>query len=136
MPGPWHPARVFYIRPPGAFKLDHLQSTKPISEKYISPLPHATCSISLFQHAEKPSVATEKEEGEIDIEYIQEKGNAATGLLTKWKFILQKLVSWTANDPIRMPQGHIPLAAIQYWGTLWSVHFTVCRKGELLHLAC
>ena len=67
---------------------------------------------------------------------MQEKGTAASGLLIKWKFILQKWVSWTANDPIWMPQGHIPLVAVQYWGTLWSVHFTVCRRRELLHLAC
>ena len=31
--------------------------------------------------------------------------SAACGLLIKRKFILQKLISWTANGPIRMPQG-------------------------------
>ena len=67
---------------------------------------------------------------------MQEKGTAASGLLIKWKFILQKRVSWTANDPIRMPQGHIPLGAIHFWGTLLGVHFTVCRKREMLHLDC
>ena len=58
------------------------------------------------------------------------------GLLIKWKFILQKLVLYTANDPIRIPQGHIPLGLIHLWGTLRGVHFTVCRKREMLHVAC
>ena len=33
-------------------------------------------------------------------------------------------------------QGHTPLGAIHFWGVLWWVHFTVCRKREMLHLAC
>ena len=32
--------------------------------------------------------------------WMQEKGNAACGLLIKWKFITQKSVSWIANGPI------------------------------------
>ena len=38
---------------------------------------------------------------------MQEKGNAACGSLIKWKSILQKGVSWTANCPIWMPQGQL-----------------------------
>ena len=67
---------------------------------------------------------------------MQEKGNAASGLWIKWKFILQKQVSWTAKNPIWMPQGHTPLGVSHFLGTLWGVLFTVCRKRELLHLAC
>ena len=67
---------------------------------------------------------------------MQEKGTAASGLLIKWKFILQKQVLWTANDPIWMPQGQSPLGAIHFWGTLRGVHFTVCRKSEMLHVDC
>ena len=67
---------------------------------------------------------------------MQEKGSAASGLLIKWKFILQKQVSWTAKNPIWMPQGHTPLGVSHFLGTLWGVHFTVCRKREMLHLAC
>ena len=33
-------------------------------------------------------------------------------------------------------QGHLPLGAIHFWGTLWGVHFTACRKREMLHVAC
>ena len=36
---------------------------------------------------------------------MQEKGNAAWGLLIKWQFILQKQISLTAIDPIWMPQS-------------------------------
>ena len=67
---------------------------------------------------------------------MQEKGNAACGLLIKCKSVWQKWVSWIASGPSWMLQGHIPLGAIHFWGTLWGVHFTVCRKREMLHLAC
>ena len=65
---------------------------------------------------------------------MQEKGNAACGLLIKWKFILQKQVSWTANGPIRMPQGHTPLGVTHFWGPLWGALFSACRKREMLHV--
>ena len=67
---------------------------------------------------------------------MQEKGNAASGWLIKWKFILKKWVSWTANDPIRMVRGHIPLGVIHFWGQFWTALFTGCRKREMLHVAC
>ena len=67
---------------------------------------------------------------------MQEKGNAARGMLKEWKFSFQKYVSWAANGPIRMPQGHIPLGAIHLWGPLSGALSTVCRKREMLHVAC
>ena len=30
----------------------------------------------------------------------------------------------------------IDIGVIHFWGTLWGVHFTLCRKRDLLHLAC
>ena len=41
------------VHDPGAFKLDHLQSMKPIFAKYISTLLTLTCSSSLFLHPGK-----------------------------------------------------------------------------------
>ena len=67
---------------------------------------------------------------------MQEKGSAASGLWIKWKFILQKQVSWTAKNPTWMPQGQSPLGAIYFWGTLLGALFSVCRKREMLHVAC
>ena len=40
----------------------------------------------------------------------------STPLKKKWKFIWVKLVSWTINDPIRMPQGHTSFDFINFWG--------------------
>ena len=34
--------------------------------------------------------------------------------VTKLKFILQKLVSWTANDPNLIPPSHIPLVSFTF----------------------
>ena len=56
---------------------------------------------------------------------IQEKGNAACGLLTKWKCIYQKWLSWTANCSIWMSQGRVPLChsllggRMNKWGFWW-----------------
>ena len=44
------------VHDPGAFKLDHLQSTKPIFAKWISTLLTLTWSISLFLHTVKSSL--------------------------------------------------------------------------------
>ena len=61
---------------------------------------------------------------------MQEKGNAACGLLIKCKFVLQKLVSWTANGPIRMPQGYILLGVTHFWGPLWVPLSLHAGKGK------
>ena len=66
---------------------------------------------------------------------MQEKENAACGLLIKWKLILQKWVLWTQNGPTRLPQGHAPLGVIHFWGGLWDALFSGCRKREMLHAA-
>ena len=67
---------------------------------------------------------------------MQEKGNSACGLLIQWKFILKKWVSWTANGPIWIPQGHAPLGLIHFWGTFRGVFSNGCSKREMLHVAC
>ena len=53
---------------------------------------------------------------------MQEKGNAACGLLIALKFTLQKLISLTANGPIWMPQGHTPYIFIHFLGPLREVY--------------
>ena len=52
---------------------------------------------------------------------MQEKRNTACGLLTEWKSIQQKVVLWAANGTTKMPQGHPPLGAINFWGLLQIV---------------
>ena len=51
-------------------------------------------------------------------------GNRCIWLLKEWKFSCGKLVLWTPNDLILMPQDHIPLDVIHFWGPLWEVPFS------------
>ena len=61
---------------------------------------------------------------------IEEKGNAACGLLIKWKITFQQWDSWTSNGPIWMTQGHTLLGVIPFLGALWSAFFSAWKKGK------
>ena len=63
---------------------------------------------------------------------MQEKGNAAGGLLMNWKLIFPKPVAGTAHAPIWLLQGHTPLVL----GSTVDWPF-LCMQGKgMLHVAC
>ena len=64
------------------------------------------------------------------------KGKCCMWPVNKVKINLEIWVSWTANGPIRMPQGHTPLGVIHFWGPLWGALSSACRKRKMLHVAC
>ena len=56
-------------------------------------------------------------------------------VINKVEIYLAKYVLLTAVGPIWMPQGHMPLGDIHFWGPLLGAFFSACRKMEILHMA-